>query len=194
MNPFENRKYVIVAIIILIGLAFIIRLFTFQVLNNKYRESADNNSMRFVTQYPARGLVYDRNNVLLVYNEAAYDLMVIPKQVKSFDTTELASLLHVDKSLIISQLNAAKKYSYYKPSIFMKQISTEDYANIQEKLYKFLGFYAQTRTLRKYHNSSSAHILGYVGEVNDKIINSNPYYKSGDYIGISGIERSYETV
>lgn len=194
MNPYENRKYVIGAIIILIGLIFLIRLFSIQILSSEYKESADNNSMRYVTQYPARGLIYDRNNVLMVFNEAAYDLMVIPRQLKSFDTLELAEILHINKETILKQLNAAKHYSYYKPSIFIKQISSEDYANIQEKLYRFPGFYAQTRTLRKYQKNSSAHILGYVGEVNEKIIQSDPYYRSGDYIGTSGIEKSYEEV
>lgn len=192
MNSLDSRKYIIIFIIILIALIFIIKLFVIQIVSTEYRDSADNNSMRFITQYPARGLIYDRNKKILVYNQAAYDLMLIPGQMSSFDTLELSGLLGVSKEEIINKISKAKKYSYYKPTIFEKQISNKDYARLQEKLYKYQGFYVQTRTIRKYPRKIAAHIFGYIGEVNQKIIEKNPYYISGDYIGISGIEDSYE--
>ncbi|MFH2095989.1 MAG: penicillin-binding protein 2 [Bacteroidota bacterium] len=192
MNPFASRKYIIGAFIILIMLIYLVRLFFIQVMDFEYKDSAMNNSTRFVTQYPARGLIYDRNGVLMVYNEAAYDLMVIPRQVKDFDTAGLGTLLGIDHETIVSNLDKAKKTSWYKPSIFVKQISAKDYAVLQEKLYRFPGFYVQARTLRNYPEKIAGHILGYIGEVNDKITELDPYYKSGDYIGISGIERAYE--
>ena len=138
-DSFKTRKYVIISIIVLIGLIFIIRLFFLQIIDNEYKLSADNNVLRYVVQYPARGLIYDRNNNLLVYNEAAYDLLIIPKQLKTFDTTELCQLLDIEKEELIEKILNARKYSYYKSSVFLEQISNENYGRLQEKLYKYHG-------------------------------------------------------
>lgn len=192
MDSFANRRHIIRFIIILIGLVYIIRLFILQVVDNTYKLTASNNVLRYVTQFPARGLIYDREGKLLVYNEAAYDLMIVPGQLEAFDTIEFCQILDVTKEYVDEAIQRAKEFSYYNSSIFLKQVSSKTYANLQEKLYKYPGFYVQARTLRKYKTENAAHLLGYVGEVNDNIIESNDYYKSGDYIGISGIEQSYE--
>ena len=188
----SERKWVIGIIFITFIVIYIIRLFIVQVWDDKYRLSADSNSQRYVTQYPSRGLIYDRNGKLLVYNRASYDLMIIPRQLEAFDTSLFASLLNIDKDIIVEKIKKAKKYSTYKPSIFIKQVSAERYARFQEHMFKFSGFFIQPRTLRYYPNPIAAHVLGYVGEVNDKNIKNDSYYKSGDYIGISGIEKTYE--
>ncbi len=193
-NVYNTRILIIGGIMMLIVLIYIGKLFTLQVAENEYKTSASSNVLRYVTQYPVRGLMYDRNNKLMVYNEAAYDIMVIPKQLNAFDTTELCDILDIEKSYAIERLNKAKEYSRYKPSIFLKQVSARRYAILQEKMYEFAGFFVQTRTLRKYPDSVAAHVIGYVGEVNDKTVKNDPYYKMGDYIGTSGIERSYEKV
>ena len=187
-KSYSNRKYIIISIFIIVGVIFLVRLFLLQVLDNEYKLSAQNNVLRYVTQYPARGLIYDRNGKLLVYNEVAYDLLVIPKQVKNIDTTELCKLLKINKDQFITRLEKARKHSYYKPSVFLKQISREDYGYLQEKLYKYSGFYVQARTLRKYPIPFAAHILGYVGEVDKKDLENEKYYRQGDYIGKNGIE------
>ncbi|MCG8412051.1 MAG: penicillin-binding protein 2 [Bacteroidales bacterium] len=192
MDSFANRRHIIRFIVILIGFVYVIRLFFLQVIDNSYKLTASNNVLRYVTQFPARGLIYDRNGELLVYNEAAYDLMVIPRQVKAFDTTEFCQILDIDKEYVRNGIKGARKYSVYNSSIFLKQISSKTYAKLQEKLFKFSGFFVQPRTIRKYTSENAAHVLGYVGEVNDKIISKDNYYKSGDYIGISGIEKYYE--
>lgn len=192
MDSFANRRHVVRFIIILVGIVFGVRLFLLQVVDNTYKVTASSNVLRYVTQYPARGLIYDREGKLLVYNEAAYDLMVVPQQLEEFDTTEFCKILNINKEYVNESIQQAKDYSYYNSSIFLKQVSSKTYARLQEKLYKYPGFYVQARTLRKYTTEKAAHILGYVGEVNEKIIEKNDYYKSGDYIGISGIEQSYE--
>lgn len=192
MDSFANRRHIISFIIILVGLIFIIRLFILQVADSTYKQTASNNVLRYVTQFPARGLIYDRNGELFVYNEAAYDLMIIPRQLKPFDTTEFCEILEVDKPYVDEAIKRAIKFSTYNSSIFLKQISSKTFANFQEKLYKYPGFFVQSRTTRKYTSESGAHILGYVGEVNNNIIENDKYYKLGDYIGISGIEKSYE--
>lgn len=192
MNALSGRRYVISAIFIVVGIIYLMRLFYIQVLNDSYKMSANNNVLRYMTEYPARGLVYDREGVLLVYNEAAYDLMVTPRQVKQIDTIDFCETVGITKVQFIKKMKQVKAYSPYKESIFEKQLSKETYAALQEKLYKFKGFFVQARTLRKYPQEIAAHTLGYVGEVSEKITKKNPYYKSGDYIGVSGIEKSYE--
>lgn len=192
MNNLTNRKFIVGAIFSIIGLIFIIRLFNVQVVNNKYKLDSANNVLRVITEYPARGLLYDRKGKLLVYNEAAYDLMVIPGQLKTIDTVLFCKLLNIEKSVFIEKVNKAKSYSRYKPSVFEKELTAENYANIQDQMYQFQGFFVQARTLRKYPNNNAAHLLGYIGEVNNAVLEKNKYYKSGDYIGKSGIELAYE--
>lgn len=191
-NQFAERRYIIVGIILSIGAIFLLRLFYVQVIQEDYKISANNNVLRFVTEYPARGIIYDRYGRLMVYNEAAYDLMVTPKEVKNLDTADLCNVLGITNEEFKERMKKIKMYSRFKPSPFEKQISAELYGVLQEKLYKFHGFFVQSRTLRKYPDPIAAHVLGYVGEVNEKVTKKNPYYKEGDYIGITGIEQSYE--
>lgn len=191
-NPRSGQRLVILGIFTAVCLIFIIRLFYIQVIEEGYTVSANNNVLRYMTDYPARGLIYDRNGKVLAYNQAVYDLMVIPKQVVDIDTAEFCKLLDISIESFEQKMRKAKAYSRFRASIFEKQISAESFATFQEKLYKFRGFFAQPRTLRKYPNNTAAHVLGYIGEVNDEMITKNPYYRVGDYIGISGIEQSYE--
>jgi len=192
MSVFNDRKYVVMSIFSVVAVVYILRLFYVQVFNDEYKLSANNNVLRYTPDYPARGLVYDRNGDLLVYNEAAYDLMVIPKEVKNIDTMDLCNTIGITKESFIATINKVRKYSPFKASIFAAQISKQNYAALQEKLYRFTGFYVQSRTLRKYPRGIAAHALGYVGEASEKTLAQNPYYKNGDYIGISGLEKSYE--
>jgi penicillin-binding protein 2 len=191
-DAYINRKYVIIALILLASLALTIKLFRIQVLEDSYRLSADNNVLRYVTQYPARGLIMDRNGKLLVSNQAAYDIMVVPAQTGKLDTAEFCNTLGITKEIFKERLRAAFSYSRRAPSIFLKQVSAENYGKFQEKMFMYPGFYAQARTLRKYTKPLASHILGYVSEVDDNIIKNEPYYKPGDYIGKSGIEEAYE--
>ena len=189
---YSTRKYLIMAIVVLASLALVVKLFIIQVVQDTYRLSADNNVLRYVTQYPARGLIYDRNGELIVYNQAAYDLMVIPSQTSKIDTTLFCQDLGITKDVFLERMKAARNYSGRAPSIFLKQISAESYARFQEKIFMFPGFYVQPRTLRKYSRPVAAHLLGYVSEVDEAQIKKDPYYKPGDYIGKLGIEEAYE--
>lgn len=192
-DTFINRKYLIMALIVFASAVLLIRLFIIQVVKDSYRMSADNNVLRYVTQYPARGLILDRNGKLIVFNQAAYDIMVVPAQTpKVIDTTTFCTLLGISNDLYRKQMIAAVNYSRKAPSVFLKQISNETYAKFQEKMFLYPGFYVQPRTLRKYSSPVAAHLLGYVSEVDDGIIRKDPYYKPGDYIGKSGIEEAYE--
>lgn len=193
-NTLSSRRFIVMGIFITVGIIYAIRLLFLQVFDDSYAQLANRNALRFVTQYPSRGLIYDRNGELLVYNELVYDLMVVPRQVKPLDTALFCELVGITKDEFNEKMKKARTYSTYAPSIFEKQISKEDFGPIQEKLYQFPGFYSQNRTLRYYPKALAAHVLGYIGEVNDNIIKKNPYYKSGDYIGISGLEKYYEDI
>ncbi len=192
MNNLNERKFIVGLIFIIVGFIYLIRLFNVQVINRKYKADSDHNVLRVITEYPARGLIYDRKGKLLVYNEAAYDLMVVPRQVAEMDTLGFCDLLGIPYEDFIQKLTTARNYSRYKPSVFEKEISAESYAQIQEKLFAYSGFYVQRRTLRKYPRKSAAHVLGYIGEVDAASVEKNKYYKSGDYIGKSGLELAYE--
>lgn len=191
-DAFINRKFIVMALIVVASLILLIRLFVIQVVKDTYRLSADNNVLRYITQYPARGLIYDRNKNLMVYNQAAYDLMVVPAQITKIDTAEFCKLLEISVSSFSERMNSALEYSRRAPSVFLKQISAESYARLQEKMFLYPGFYVQPRTLRKYAKPIAAHLLGYVSEVDESLIDKEPYYKSGDYIGKLGIEEAYE--
>ena len=192
MKKYENRTYIIGGFFGLVILIFIIRLFSIQVIDDSFKTSSENNVIRKQTDYPRRGLIYDRNKELIVYNEAAYDLMITPKQATDLDTALICSLLEIDTLNLMKRIEKARNYSMYKASVLMKQISVETYTKLQENMFLMPGFFVQTRTLRKYPYSTASHLLGYVGEVNQRIVKSKPYYKEGDYIGVSGIEKAYE--
>ncbi|MBO7647648.1 MAG: penicillin-binding protein 2 [Bacteroidales bacterium] len=190
----SKRYYIIIALIGLLAVIYLVRLFSLQVMNKTYKDKANQNALRYITEHPARGLIYDRNDSLLVYNDAAYDLMVVPNELRPFDTAELCRVLDLTKEDVEKKIARAIKYSKILPSLFEQQISKEDYGFLQEKMYEFPGFFVQNRTLRSYPNPVAAHILGYVSEVNDQDMENDNYYKLGDYIGKSGIEKAYESV
>jgi penicillin-binding protein 2 len=189
---FSKRKYVIISIFLVIGLIYIARLFYVQVYEDKYILSAQNNVIRKQLIYPSRGLIYDRKGKVLVANDVAYDLMVIPSRIQSIDTLRLCSLLQITKEDFLKFYKKARHYSPYKASLFMGQIPKEEFAYLQEILYEFPGFFVQKRTLRRYPYSVAALNLGDVGEVNARDLRRDDYYAPGDYIGKSGLEKFYE--
>lgn len=193
-NPYQERSVVTRIIMITIGAIFIVRLAFLQLFDDTYRTLANQQALRNITQYPARGLIYDRDGELLVHNEAVYDLMVIPRMVKKLDTAYFCETIGITRDEFDAKMKKARAYSPYSASIFMKQVSKEEYGSWQGQLYKFHGFYVQQRTLRIYDKPIAAHVLGYVGEVNENEIKEDSYYRQGDYIGKSGLEKSYEPV
>ncbi len=192
MNQYTDRRYVFAIVIILVGLVYIGRLFHIQVLDKSYEQFALSNAQSSRVIYPARGLIMDRNGEIMVYNQAAYDIMVTPRLLEPFDTTQLCKILEIPRDNVLERLASARNYSYRVPSVFMKQVNYEHAALLQERLFQYPGFYVQTRTLRKYSRPIASHALGYVGEVDQRILDQEPYYQLGDYIGVSGIEKAYE--
>jgi penicillin-binding protein 2 len=193
-----SKQKVLLVIFFSIALVYILRLAVMQLFDDSYLRSAQENVLQEQTIYPARGLVYDRTGELLVYNDAIYDLIVIPEQVKGLDTNEFCRVLGIEKTDFVQRFEKMKRgvgYAPYRPSVFEKQLTIPIYAAFQEKLFDFPGFYVEVRTDRKYQHSNAAHIMGYIGEVTDRDIEkSEGYYRMGDFKGISGVERSYEEV
>jgi penicillin-binding protein 2 len=193
-----NRRYIISGAVILVVIIFIIRLFYLQVLENEYKVWADSNAFLKKTLYPSRGMIYDRHDKLLVYNQPAYDVMLIMREIQPFDTLDFCNTVGITKAQFDKRIADIKNrrlnpgYSSYVPQVFMNQLSVKDYGVLQEKLYKFPGFYIQNRTIREYEYPHAAHVLGNIGEVNKQDIEQDNYYVQGDYSGRSGVERSYE--
>ncbi len=193
MNSFFARRYVIAGIFITFCLILLVRLFYMQIIDDRYLLYANNNVIRKYILYPARGPVLDRNGKILVQNQSVYDVLVTPRQVKPFDTLEFCKLLGIDKAGFDKRFLKAVKYSPYLAYPFEKQLSNEAYAPLSERMPEFPGFSVQARTIRTYPDSTAAQFLGYIGEVTDRDIEkSHGYYHPGDYIGRTGVEKSYE--
>ena len=186
------RKNLLYILITGSGIIFLVRLLSLQVLSSDYDDQSLQNSVLREYIYPERGFIYDRNGSLIVENQATYDLMIIPRQLQQFDTLEFCKLLKIDKKNLVEKVKKARSYSTRKPSVFLAQLSKSDYAVLQEKLWKYRGFYAQKRAIRKYNTASASNILGYISEVNRFDIRKDPYYQSGELIGRQGIEKTYE--
>ncbi len=180
-------------IFIFLTLLIIGKLFYMQIIDNRYSLSAANNTIRKRTIYPARGIIYDRNGQVLVRNKPIFDLKVTPKDIVNLDTSSFCKVFDISKSDFISRLELAKAKSPYRESILIGGLTVSQNAQISEYIYKFRGFNTNVRTIRYYPDTVAAQLLGYVQEVNERDIEkSNGYYRPGDYIGITGLERSYE--
>lgn len=196
----EKRKYVIAGLLIVIVLIYLFRLLELQVFEDKYKANADSNAFLRKTIYPSRGLIYDRNGELIVYNQPAYDVMVIPREVKDFDSIDFCHTLQLSmeelRGYFADMRNPRKNpgYSSYTQQTLITHISAQDYGRLQEKLYRFPGFFVQKRILRQYNHIAAANVMGNIREVNANDIEKDEYYRPGDYTGDLGIEKSYEKV
>jgi len=163
-----------------------------QVLSNDYDLKSELNAVKRVYDYPDRGYIYDRNGKLMVSNQVAYDIMVVPREVQPFDTVALAGLLNMSNARLNTKLVEARKWSSYQPSVMVPQLTQAEFAPLQEKLRRFPGFYVQRRALRDYQVDHSANVLGYIREANQDIVKRDSYYQLGDIIGVQGVEKQYE--
>ena len=192
MNKYQDRFKVVLFIFFFVALIYLIQLFRIQILNDDYKFSANNNALRYDVLTPVRGLILDRDSNLIVSNIPSYNLMVIPREVRRLDTMSLCNLISIDINSFREKLKEIKDYSKYKASIFHKQIDYKQASKLQEKLFQFPGFFLQTINTRKYLTESSAHVLGYLGEVNQEKVDTDTYYNKGDLLGVKGIEAGYE--
>lgn len=197
---YDNRKYIVSGAIILVLLIYVARLYNLQIDSSDYKTKADSNAFYKKTIYPSRGLIYDRNGNLVVYNKPSYDITFVPREIKDVDTLELCRTLGITVDDFNTRMERVKNrrynpgYSTYTEQEFMTQMTGEEFAGFQEKLFRFPGFYVRKRSIREYNYDVAGVLLGDIGEVSQKTIDKNPYYKRGDYIGTQGIEASYEKV
>ncbi|NHF61509.1 penicillin-binding protein 2 [Flavobacteriaceae bacterium TP-CH-4] len=186
------KKLLLSSIIVIIGITFLGRLSYLQIFSFSPDQLLEDPAIKAIYDYPERGYIYDRNGKLLVGNDPAYDVMVIPREVKPLDTLEFCKLLGIDKEKFVKELKKARVYSPRLPSVFVPQLSKQDYARLQEKMRHYHGFYIQKRSLRYYDTPSAANVLGYISEVNERDIQKNPYYTQGELTGRTGVEKVYE--
>ncbi len=195
----EKRRFVIAGVAVTVVLVYIVRLFTLQLLSDDYKRNADSNAFLKKVEYPSRGVIYDRNGQLLVYNQPAYDIMVIMNEEKGhLDTLEFCNALGITKEFFIQRMNDIKDrdknpgYSRFTQQLFLPQLSDQEFSRFREKMFRFPGFYVQKRSIRQYQYPNAAHVLGDVAEVSQANIDEDDYYQLGDYIGKQGVEKSYE--
>lgn len=188
------RKVVLLMLVLVSGVLFTARLFYLQVYDGASDSLDQNSAIKIMYDYPQRGYMFDRNDKLMVSNQPSYDVMVIPRDVKPLDTLEFCGLLKITKEELIEILRKATGYSPRLPSVVVPQLNKADYASLSEKMYKYEGFYIQRRSLREYQVDHSANVMGYIAEVNNAIIEKNPYYQMGELIGTAGVEKEYEDV
>lgn len=197
-NSHENRKYILSGIVLLIFFIYLSKLFSLQINNEDYKSKADSNAFYKKTQYPSRGQMYDRNGKLLVYNKPAYDITFVPREIEELDTLEFCSTLGITTDEFVTRMERIRDtkhnpgYSNYTEQTFMTQIPMEDFAMFQEKNFMFKGFYIRKRYIRQYTYNVAGVLFGDVGEVSQKHLDNDSYYQKGDYIGIQGLESSYE--
>ncbi len=188
------RNYFIQVFTFLIAIIFTIRLLELQLINSNYKSLSENNAVLESPIFPDRGFIFDRNNKILVANQPGYDLMAIPENTRKFDTLELIEIIDISVQNFNSKFKNAILYSRKKPSIISSEISKEKHAILQEKLWKYPGFYLQKKSIRKYFHKEGANVLGYISEVNENDLFKDSYYQSGELIGRQGIEKFYEKI
>lgn len=195
----ENRRLVIGGVAVAIVVIYIVRLFTLQLMSDDYKKNADSNAFQKKIEYPSRGIITDRSGKLLVYNQPAYDIMVVTNEENGrLDTAEFCDALGITKEFFIKRMNDIKDrsknpgYSRFTQQQFMSQLPDKVFSIFREKMFRFPGFYIQKRSVRQYQYPYAAHVLGDVAEVSEGDIEEDDYYQLGDYIGKQGVERSYE--
>lgn len=197
-DKLQNRGTVIAIIMITLVVIYILRLFSLQIVEDKYKKGAASNAFLNKTIYPPRGLIYDRNDTLLVYNKPAYDIVFINREIQNLDTVSFCNDLKITREYFDERMKEVKNrdknpsYSSLTPQIFMTQLEIQDVASIQQSMYKYTGFYIQTRTLREYRYGAGGHVLGSIGEATPKMLENDDYLVAGDYAGRDGLEYTYE--
>jgi len=199
-NPYQNRKFVMAAIIIVVILIYIVRFFLLQIVETQHGEQARRNALLHRTLHAPRGMIFDRNGELLVYNKPAYDIMVVTRGIQNLDTLEFCRLLGIDREFFDTRMSEIRDrrrnrgFSPHTPQLFMTQLSAKDIAGFKQASFRFPGFHIQKRTLREYTFPNAAHVLGSIGEVSQRQIDADSYYRRGDFAGQDGIEFTYERI
>ena len=185
--------------ILSVVLIYLIRLFQIQIIDTRYRNSADNNALYYRTIYPTRGVIYDRQGRMIVSNQPSFDVMVVMRNIRDLDTLAFCRTLHITQEYFDSRMSDIRNrrknpgYSPYTEQVFMAQLSVSEVSDLRENLYRFRGFSINQRQQRKYSYEAAAHLLGDLGEVSKSEIEDDEWYTQGDVIGKQGVEKFYES-
>ena len=190
-----NRRNKLLTGLVAVAVILLAKLFYIQIINDSYKKDASNNSMVYNYIYPPRGVIYDRNGEILVGNEVCYDISVTPRDVQPFDTVALAAALDTTADFIRERMAYYRKYRTrigWQTLSFIKHITPENYIRFAEEAYRFPGFKAEVRSVRQYPFNAGGNLLGYISEVDQDYIKAHPDYRSGDYVGKTGLEAAME--
>ncbi|MFA5642723.1 MAG: penicillin-binding protein 2, partial [Bacteroidales bacterium] len=192
-----TKKNILIIGVLTVALIFLIQLFNLQIIDKEYKVTASNNALRYDILYPARGLILDRNNKIIVSNASSYDIMITPIEVREFDTLELCNIFNLEIEDVkerLKEYRSNRRRIGYQSLPFVKQVSAQEYTRFHERAFKFPGFSAISRTIRDYPFNAGGNLLGYITEADTSFLRRNPSYKMGDYIGRTGIEQAYESI
>jgi len=200
IHKYDNRKYLIAAMAVLVIVVYIVRLFSIQILDHGYKDAANSNALYYKTVYPMRGAIMDRQGRLVVSNQPSYDIIVTMRQIKDLDTLAFCQSLGITRETFDSRMADVKNprhnpgYSSWTGQVFMSQLSAADVSDLKQNLYRFDGFEIVNRIVRRYEYPAGAHLLGDLGEVSKADIENDSYYSKGDFIGKQGVEKYYENI
>ena len=192
-----DRKHILIISLACVAAILLFQLLNLQIFSEEYKINAENNAYKYVTSYPARGIIYDRNHNILVTNKNTYDVLVSPYEVSEFDTLAFCKIFNIDTAFVkekFREYRQNRKKIGYQSLTFLKQISSEEFNLFSERSFEFPGFSTLPRTNRSYPFSAGANLFGYINEVDADFLKKNPSYKRGDYVGVTGLERSYEDI
>lgn len=193
----NGKSQILIIGVVIVCLVLVTRLFFLQIVDEEYKISAENNAYKYITIYPVRGLILDRNGNILVSNKNSYDIMVTPVDLQPFDTAALCRIFSIKKEFVREKIAEYKKNRRkigYQSVVFLKQVSEREYGVFLEQSYKFPGFSGVSKSMRDYPYNAGANLFGYTTEVSEEFLEKNPSYRMGDYVGASGLELSYESV
>lgn len=193
----NGKSQILIIGVVIVCLVLVTRLFFLQIVDEEYKISAENNAYKYITIYPVRGLILDRNGNILVSNKNSYDIMVTPVDLQPFDTAALCRIFSIKKEFVREKIAGYKKNRRkigYQSVVFLKQVSEREYGVFLEQSYKFPGFSGVSKSMRDYPYNAGANLFGYTTEVSEEFLEKNPSYRMGDYVGASGLELSYESV
>ncbi len=193
----NGKSQILIIGVVIVCLVLVTRLFFLQIVDEEYKISAENNAYKYITIYPVRGLILDRNGNILVSNKNSYDIMVTPVDLQPFDTAALCRIFSIKKEFVRKKIAGYKKNRRkigYQSVVFLKQVSEREYGVFLEQSYKFPGFSGVSKSMRDYPYNAGANLFGYTTEVSEEFLEKNPSYRMGDYVGASGLELSYESV
>ncbi|NRA11486.1 MAG: hypothetical protein HRT57_05995, partial [Crocinitomicaceae bacterium] len=206
---YESRKYVIITFLFLIGVIYIMKLFYMQVIDDHWKLRAQQIAEKRREITPPRAVVFDRNGKKVISNHTYYNIMVCEDNIRHLNPKKLGKLIGMTPDEIRNRFQEIKdkegtyysrnlkrrdsNYRSFRSYAFKEELTADEMSRILPHLEDHPGFFNEITSMRHYPYGTGANILGYLNEVNGEDLEKFPFYKVGDYIGRSGIERYYDS-